>query len=269
MKISICVLILHSFLINVIYAEGESLTKPRQKEIQNGQYKEKGNPIREFDSLKEDTRKEYVKLRNKAEVDIQLHKPFTALLALESAESIFKKDIHLHNLKGSVYAQIHLFEEARKSYLNALSYNEEHINSLMNLLELNFLLQDYKKVIYWYGKITDVIGKRAYPLIEYKHYIAVTKMSKENRTYIKLRQKLAHKYTNMDDTPYYYVLAVGQIEQGNKEEALNQIYSAIVIFNDAELIKRWNNALEDSSYLHPSDIILSPKVKKNQSNFTR
>jgi len=257
MKLLYNLLILYSFTMSSIYAE--------DMEEEGG-----GNAIHEFDALQAAKRVEYVELRNKAAETMQLNKPFTALVALSDAEAIFSRDAHLHYLKGYVYSQIHLYEDARASYAKALRCNENHINSLMNLLELNFYLKDYKKAIYWYGKTIDVIGNKTSPLIEFKYYISVAKLSRHNGFYKKMKDKVTLKYTYMDDNPYsYYVRAIEEFEKGDKEEFFNLIYSATSIFNDVTLIKHWNKALEDSGYLKASEIILRPKAEIDYEQFTK
>ena len=133
----------------------------------------------------------------------------------------------------------------------------------MNLIELFYFQKEYEKVIVWYDKTLRVLDNKSSPLLNFKYYVSLIKLAEKSKELPGHKAKAFMDYTMMDDNPfYYYALAIKHHDAGNKEEFFAQIQSAAYIFNDLYLIKNWNKALQDASYLEASEIILRDLEKE-------
>jgi len=90
----------------------------------------------------------------------------------------------------------------------------------------------------------------------------LTVLSKDNPIYDTDIEKIANKYTHLDDNPYfYYVKALKALDAGDNNEGQVWVYKAATIFQNANMIKLWNKALEDSKFLAKHDIFINTKPK--------
>jgi len=222
----------------------------------------------EFDALPSPQRLKYISYKRQAYTAIANNKFFTCLVAINDAQAIFKKDVDLQFLSGLCLAEIHDVDKAIEQYKMILAIDPEHWQALENIIEINYFAGRYEEAIKYIAQVNQIIEKEGrgerLPLLDFKHLIALKKLSKQNPAkYAKQIGKLRNKFTYMDDTPfYYYAKAIEAFEAGEKELGLNWIIKAYLIFSKNEIIGVWNKALVDTGYIDAHEIIMSNKKPK-------
>ncbi len=216
----------------------------------------------DFDALPKPERSKFTELKNKAFEAKSNEKYLTCLITIIDAQAIFDKDTDLLFLKGLCYAQIEDVDNAIEHYRRVLIINPTHMYTLMNMIEINYFAGRYKDSIRYIGKVHDALLKAKhegdFTLLDFKHLIALTKLSKLYPEYEEQLEKVREKFTYMDDSPYYYYAkALASLDEGAKEEGLFSIYTAYYIFEERETIKEWNKALVDAGYIEAYEIMFS------------
>lgn len=220
-----------------------------------------------FEQLPADKITAYQDLKQKAIEANQKQKYFTALIAANDALAIFGDDIDLLWLKGVCYAQLNEKEKAVANYKKALAIHPNHAPSLLNIVEIYYYHGDYKQAIYYMvyiRKFLNSVGETPSPLFDFKYLITLTKLVKDQPDeYSSDLEEMQRRYNYMDDNLYYYYAkALSELDKGNKNEGQVWIYKATTVFQNANLIKIWNKALEDSDFLEGHDIVIDSNAKK-------
>ena len=217
----------------------------------------------EFKALPETKRVEYLKYREKAFKAVQSGKYLTCLIKINDAQVIFQNDLDLIFLNGVCHAEIQDIDKAIEYYQKILAINPHHINTLMNLVEINYFAGRYEETVKYTHLINSMIESRAngqrMPLLDFKLLISLTKLSKANpEKYQAELDKIRAKYTFMDDTPfYYYANALESFDAGDKQEGLIWILKAYLIFKTPAMIEIWNKSLVDTGYIGAHEIMFN------------
>lgn len=216
-----------------------------------------------FNALPKSERLRFTGLKQKAREAQKQEKFFTCLITISDAEVIFSQDPELLYLKGMCLAQIQDVDKAIESYKKVLFINPSNVMALMNMVEINYFAVRYKESIKYINRINEIAEgagrKGLFPLMDFKHLIILTKLTKEAPDeYKEELKKVGEKYTYMDDSPfYYYKQALSSLISGDKHEGLIWIYKAYYIFKEPEVIKNWNKALVDTGYIGAHEILFS------------
>ena len=214
----------------------------------------------EFRALPEEKRTAYSEFKKKAFKAREKEKYLSCLVALMDAQSIFRKDMDLLFLNGICRAQLHDVDSAIELYKEVLEIDNNHVYTLLNIIEINFFAGRYEEAVKYIEKVNKLADSRAntrLPLLDFKYLISLTKLSKENPTkYGEQLSKMQKLYTHMDDVPYYYYSkALKSFDAGDKQEGLIWILKAYLIFDNAPMIETWNKALVDTKYIGAHEIM--------------
>lgn len=220
-----------------------------------------------FEKLPLDERKEYYRLKQKANEAYNKKKFFSSMVAIDDALNIFPDDMDMIWLKGACHAQIQDVNVAISFYNEVLKINPNHIQTLMNLVEINFFDGRYKEAvdyIIYVNKLLDSRVGNSSALLNFKYLISLTKLKKENpEKYSAELERLYNLHSYMEDNPYYYYSkALKNFDSGNKEEAYFWILKAYMIFKNAEMTKIWNKALIDTGIMGAHEVMLHKVEKK-------
>jgi tetratricopeptide (TPR) repeat protein len=223
----------------------------------------------DFERLKLEKRKEFLKLKKKAAEDYEHGKYVTCLVAISDAQQIFAMDLDLILYRGLCKANLRDVDTAIQCYKKVLEIIPYHQGAILNLIEINFFSGRYMEAsehIIHYKKVAKIKGFSESSVLDFKYLISITKLAREYPSkYEAELTKLHGLHTYMDDTPYYYYAnALKEFDAGNKEEGKKWIHVAYSIFRDAPLIISWNKALVDTGYIGANENMFNNAVNKQQ-----
>ncbi len=99
---------------------------------------------REFFNLPEEKRKEFIKHYDDAIRFFADKRVFETLDALDEAEKVFSKSMELHNMRGSCYIEMRIFDKANISFNKALEISPNNLNLKFNIAECFFVSKKWQ-----------------------------------------------------------------------------------------------------------------------------
>ncbi len=202
----------------------------------------------EFSNLPEDKRKEFAAKYEEALRLMAQKRIFETLDIIEEAEKIFDKSVRLHNLKGSCYVELRIFDKAEQSFNEALKWSPNNASIMFNIAECMFVSKRWQES---HDKFVEVLrltqgaGIGVTRLIEFKILLCKKKLGLENEAKL-----LANKYDYQDDSPfYYYAKAAIAFDEDNPVEAEQWLGRARRIFRDPNMLSAWQDTIVEFGYV--------------------
>lgn len=218
-------------------------SKPDEKAVDNLSPSQ-----REFSNLPEEKRNEFIKLYTEAQRLFSTMRVFETLDALHEAEKIFSNSVELHNLRGSCYVEMRIFDKAEASFKRALEISPKNASVMFNVAECMFVSRQWQASHDKFLELLKMMPANATEmsrLIEFKVLLCKKKLGLENEAMI-----LADKYDYQDDSPYYYYAkAVQAFDKKELAEAEQWMARAARIFRDPKILNPWQDTMMEYGYI--------------------
>ncbi len=217
-----------------------------------------------FSNLPLEKRRTYLTLRADAHRFFSNKRTFETLMALHEMRPIFEGDPIAYNLLGAIYVEFRDFDKAREIFIKAVDMAGEDPKILFNLAELEFCDNQWISSIAHFESLLKKIEAQADTdfsrLVEFKILLCKLALSKpENKTvnddkkkeYLAEAKQLAHKYTYLLDSPYYYYAnSALAFYEGDKATASNWIITAKRVFaRTPGLVTSWDDTMVEFGYI--------------------
>ena len=217
-----------------------------------------------FSNLPEEQRRQYLNLRADAHRYFSKKRTFETLIALQKMSAIFDEDPIALNLEGAIYVEFRDFKKARKTFKKAVNVTGEDPKILFNLAELEFCdnqwLSSIKNFEDLLQRIKNQKNTEFFRLVEFKILLCQLALSQSEKTNISAEQKteylaqakqLAHKYSYLIDSPYYYYAnATLAFYEDDQSTAADWILTAKTVFaNSPSLLTSWDDTMVEFGYI--------------------
>ncbi|MGJ8658122.1 MAG: hypothetical protein ACSHX6_16875 [Akkermansiaceae bacterium] len=217
-----------------------------------------------FSNLPEDQRRQYLTLRADAHRYFSNKRTFETLMALYEMRAIFEGDPVAYNLLGAIYVEFRDFAKARDIFKKAVDMAGEDPKILFNLAELEFCDNQWASSIANFRilleKIESQHDSEFARLVEFKIMLCQLALSQsedddvtadEKKEYLAQAKQLAHKYTYLLDSPYYYYAnAALAFYKDDKASASDWIITAKKVFsNNPNLVTSWDDTMVEFGYI--------------------
>lgn len=201
----------------------------------------------QFNKLPEETRKSYISQFKKAEQFFANKRIIECLFALEGLDKLYAGNPGLYNLRGACYIEIRNVAKALENFQQALSLDPDNLTIPFNLAEAHYVNHDYATAL---KAFTDLLPQfknnpGILPLVQFKRYICALKLGNTQ-----LAKELESLHGPMDDTPYYYCTkAVSKFLNGQKDQAQEELLSAIRIYQGTNALQSFTDAMTEAGIL--------------------
>jgi tetratricopeptide (TPR) repeat protein len=217
-----------------------------------------------FSNLPLEERQKYLTLRADAHRYFSNKRIFETLIAIHEMRHIFDGDPIAYNLLGAIYVEFRDFEKAREIFSKAVDMAGEDPKILFNLAELEFCdnqwissINHFKSLLKKLESQNDTDFAR---LIEFKILLCKLALSlpenkettsEAKKEYLAQAKELAHKYTYLLDSPfYYYANAALAFYEDDKSKASRWIITAKRVFsNNPGLVTSWDDTMVEFGYI--------------------
>jgi tetratricopeptide (TPR) repeat protein len=203
---------------------------------------------RQFFNIPEEKRKEIINLYGEAHRLFTEKRVFEALEKLNEAEKLFPNSFELHNLRGSCYVELRIFDKAIISFEKAKQISPNNLSIKFNLAECTFVSQKWQESHDKFQELLKLLPPNSLEmlrLVEFKVFICKKKLGLDQEALI-----LADKYDYQDDSPYYYytkaALAFDKKENAEAEQWMNR---AAIIFREPKILSPWQDTMMESGYV--------------------
>jgi tetratricopeptide (TPR) repeat protein len=203
---------------------------------------------REFFNLSEEKRKEFIKHYDDAIRFFTDKRVFETLDALDEAEKVFAKSVELHNLRGSCYVEMRIFDKANVAFNKALEISPDNLSLKFNIAECFFVSKKWQDSHDKFQELLKILPPNAGELArlaEFKVFLCKKKLGLDKEALI-----LADKYDYQDDSPYYYytraALAFDKKELAEAEQWMGR---AARIFRDPKILSPWQDTMMEYGYI--------------------
>lgn len=218
-------------------------SKPDQKAVDNLSPSQ-----REFSNLPEEKRNEFIRLYGEAQKLFTAMRVFETIDTLHEAEKIFSNSVELHNLRGSCYVEMRIFEKAELSFQKALEISPNNPSVMFNIAECLFVSRQWQASHDKFQQLLKLMPANALEmtrLIEFKILLCKKKLGMDKEAMI-----LADKYDYQDDSPYYYYAkAVLAFDKKELAEAEQWMARAARIFRDPKILSPWQDTMMEYGYI--------------------
>lgn len=202
----------------------------------------------EFSNLPENKRKEFAEKYNEAARLVTQKRIFESLDVLHEAEKIFDKSVRLHNLRGSCYVELRIFDKAEQSFNEALKLSPNNPSVMFNIAECMFVSKRWQEAHDKFQEVLKLVaaaGNNVTRLIEFKILLCKKKLGLNREATL-----LANKYDYQDDSPfYYYSKAAMAFDNDDSVEAEQWLGRARRIFRDPNLLSAWQDTIVEFGYV--------------------
>ncbi len=217
-----------------------------------------------FSNLPEEKRRSYLKLRADAHRYFSNKRTFETLMALYEMREIFDGDPVAYNLQGAIYVEFRDFAKARETFKKAVDMAGEDPKVLFNLAELEFCDNQWVSSINHFKTLLKKIKSQSDTefarLVEFKIMLCKLALSKsedsninddKKKEYLAEAKQLAHKYTYLLDSPYYYYAnAALAFYEDDKATASSWIITGKKVFsNNPALVTSWDDTMVEFGYI--------------------
>jgi tetratricopeptide (TPR) repeat protein len=203
---------------------------------------------REFFNLPEEKRNEFIKLYNEAQRLFTAMRVFETLETLHEAEKIFPKSVELHNLRGSCYVEMRIFDKAIISFNKAMEISPNNLSVKFNVAECYFVSRQWQASHDKFQELIKLLPANVMEmsrLVEFKIFLCKKKLGLDNEALI-----LADKYDYQDDSPYYYYTkAALAFDKKELVEAEQWMSRAARIFRDPKTLSPWQDTMMEYGYI--------------------
>lgn len=217
-----------------------------------------------FSNLPEQERRKYLTIRADAHRFFSNKRTFETLMALHEMRAIFEGDPVAYNLLGAIYVEFRDFPKARQTFIKAVDMAGEDPKVLFNLAELEFCDNQWASSIEHFQTLLKKIESQSDTdfarLVEFKIMLCKLALSKsddksvtddQKKEYLAEAKQLAHKYTYLLDSPYYYYAnAALDFYEEDRSTASSWIITAKKVFsNNPGLVTSWDDTMVEFGYI--------------------
>ncbi|MFT5634321.1 MAG: tetratricopeptide (TPR) repeat protein [Rubritalea sp.] len=217
-----------------------------------------------FSNLPEEQRRKYLTTRADAHRFFSNKRTFETLMAIYEMRTIFEGDPIAYNLLGAIYVEFRDFAKAREFFSKALDMAGEDPKILFNLAELEFCDNQWISSINHFEsllkKIASQSGSEFSRLVEFKIMLCKLALSKtdnknvtddQKKEYLAQAKQLAHKYTYLLDSPYYYYAnSALAFYDGDKSTASKWIITARKVYSsNLSSVTSWDDTMVEFGYI--------------------
>jgi tetratricopeptide (TPR) repeat protein len=182
---------------------------------------------REFFNLPEEKRKEFIKHYDDAIRFFADKRVFETLDALDEAEKVFSKSMELHNMRGSCYIEMRIFDKANISFNKALEISPNNLNLKFNIAECFFVSKKWQDSHDKFQELVKILPPNSGDIF-----------------------RLADKYNYQDDSPYYYYAkAALAFDDKDLVAAEKWMGRAARIFRDPRILSPWQDTMMEYGYI--------------------
>jgi tetratricopeptide (TPR) repeat protein len=203
---------------------------------------------REFFNLPEEKRKEFIKHYDDAIRFFADKRVFETLDALNEAEKVFSKSRELHNMRGSCYVEMRIFDKANISFNKALEISPNNLSLKFNIAECFFVSKKWQESHDKFQELVRILPSNSgdiYRLAEFKLLLCKKKLGLDKEALI-----LADKYDYQDDSPYYYYAkAALAFDDKDLVAAEKWMGRAARIFRDPRILNPWQDTMMEYGYI--------------------
>ncbi|MEZ7956146.1 MAG: hypothetical protein QMC23_00705 [Rubritalea sp.] len=211
-----------------------------------------------FSNLPEEQRRKYLTTRADAHRFFSNKRTFETLMAVFEMRTIFEGDPVAYNLLGGIYVEFRDFAKAREVFSKALDMAGEDPKILFNLAELEFCDNQWISSINHFESLLKKIASQSDSefarLVEFKIMLCKLALSKtdnknvtddQKKEYLAQAKQLAHKYTYLLDSPYYYYAnSALAFYDGDKSTASKWIITARKVYSsNLSSVTSWDDAM--------------------------
>ncbi len=201
-----------------------------------------------FLNLPEEQRKEFIKHLGEANRVFQQKRIFEALAELEKAEKIFKDSPEIYNLRGSCYVEMRAFDKAMDCFKEALALTSDNPSVKFNIGEVYFVTKKWAEALGIFEQVIKELpeeNKALGRLVEFKILLCKNQLGEKEEVL-----KLAAKYDDMDDSPYYYYAqAAIAYDEDKLVEAEQWLGRARRVFRNPATIAPWQDTMVEYGYI--------------------
>jgi tetratricopeptide (TPR) repeat protein len=202
---------------------------------------------REFFNLPEDKRNEFINLYGEAQRLFTEKRVFEALDKLNEVEKVFLNSVELHNLRGSCYVELRIFDKAIISFEKAKQINPNNLSVKFNVAECFFVSQKWQESHDKFQELFKLLtpdSMEMLRLVEFKVFLCKIKLGLDQEALI-----LSEKYDYQDDSPYYYYTrAALAFDKNDLAEADKWMKRAAVIFREPKILSPWQDTMIEYGY---------------------
>ena len=185
---------------------------------------------REFFNIPEEKRNEFLKLYTEAQRLFTTMRVFETLEKLNEAEKIFPKSVEIHNLRGSCYVEMRIFDKALISFNKAIEISPNNLSVKFNVAECLFVSRQWQESHDKFQELLRLLPANVMDmsrLVEFKIFLCKKKLGLDNEALI-----MADKYDYQDDSPFYYytkaALAFDKKELVEAEQWISYAYMRVI-----------------------------------------
>ncbi len=257
-----------NLLATLLISTFASLTVNAQNEVKAPEDKQNVNKAKilnnRFSNLPLEERRTYLTLRADAHRFFSKKRTFETLMAIHEMRHIFEGDPIAYNLLGAIYVEFRDFKKAREIFSKAVDMAGEDPKILFNLAELEFCDNQWVSSINHFESLLKKIKSQSDTdfarLVEFKILLCKLALSKadnknvtddQKKEYLAQAKQLAHKYTYLLDSPYYYYAKSAlAFYEDDKATAANWIITAKKVFyNNPSLVTSWDDTMVEFGYI--------------------
>ncbi len=202
---------------------------------------------REFFNLPENKRNEFMNLYNEAQRLFVEKRVFETMDKLSSAEKIFIDSVELHNLRGSCYVELRIFDKALISYEKAMQISPNNLSVKFNIAECLFVTQKWQESHDKFQELLKLLPSNSLEmmrLVEFRVFLCKKKLGLDQEALI-----MVDKYDYQDDSPYYYYTrAALAFDKNDVAEAEKWMNRAAIIFRDPKILSPWQDTMKEYGY---------------------
>ena len=217
-----------------------------------------------FSNLPEEQRRKYLTTRADAHRFFSNKRTFETLMAVFEMRTIFEGDPVAYNLLGAIYVEFRDFAKAREVLSKALDMAGEDPKILFNLAELEFCDNQWISSINHFESLLKKIASQSDSefarLVEFKIMLCKLALSKtdnknvtddQKKEYLAQAKQLAHKYTYLLDSPYYYYAnSALAFYDGDKSTASKWIITAKKVYSiNLGYVTSWDDTMVEFGYI--------------------
>lgn len=217
-----------------------------------------------FSNLPEEQRRKYLTTRADAHRFFSNKRTFETLMAVFEMRTIFEGDPVAYNLLGAIYVEFRDFAKAREVLSKALDMAGEDPKILFNLAELEFCDNQWISSINHFESLLKKIASQSDSefarLVEFKIMLCKLALSKtdnknvtddQKKEYLAQAKQLAHKYTYLLDSPYYYYAnSALAFYDGDKSTASKWIITAKKVYSsNPSSVTSWDDTMVEFGYI--------------------
>lgn len=218
-------------------------TPPAEMEIQPW--------VRELSALDANRRAKYISYIMLAKSSFQQGQWMECLSSLNSAESIFRGNPNVLNLRGACHTELRCYEDAARELEEALRLMPGDPATVMNLTTLDMKRGRWKECAErlkgLLGQLPAGTAPELADILRFRLYVALLKME-----HMEEAARVAGNADPLADSPFYYcTLAAKAYAAGDEETGAKNMETAARIFRNTPALQPYRKTMSDAGLIHP------------------